>query len=287
MIGTELLDDPRADPATVAAHLGDIARLNDWFGGRRAVVDALDPFFRRASGQGKGERGRGKGPTRWTLLDVGTGAGDIPRAVAAAARRHGITLTLVGLERIPAAAALARTRAGLHPVVGDGSALPFAPGSVDVVIASQVLHHLPREAAVRWIAAFDRLARRAVVLADLRRSRPAIAALWLVNPALGIGRVTQRDGVMSLRRGYTRVELEAMLAEAGVNARARYRWCSRVVAAWTPESSDARSKSPVKLQDAKWQAVSRCRSQAGWGEDSRLGSGNRSATWRLGTPLAS
>ncbi len=230
MIGTELLDDPRADPATVAAHLADIARLNDWFGGRRAVVEALEAFFHKGTGDG----GRGTGTARWTLLDVGTGAGDIPRAVAAAALRHGITLTLVGLERIPAAAALARARAGLYPVVGDGSALPFAPGSVDVVIASQVLHHLPRQTAVRWIAALDRLARRAVVVADLRRSRPAIAALWLANPALGIGRVTQRDGVVSLRRGYTREELDAMLAEAGVRARAKHRPWSRLVAAWTP-----------------------------------------------------
>ncbi|MGH7645705.1 MAG: methyltransferase domain-containing protein [Gemmatimonadales bacterium] len=233
MIGTELLDDPGADPAVVAAHLGDIARLNRWFGATRAVIEALEPHFRQA---GKGEGGKGKGVTRWTLLDVGTGAGDIPRAVAAAARRHGITLTLVGVERIRAAASLARASGGLHAVVSDGSALPFASGGVDVVVASQVLHHLPRETAVRWIAAFDRVARRAVAIADLRRSRPAIAALWLAGPALGIGRVTQRDGVVSLRRGYTRKELDAMLREAGVPARSRYcRW-SRVVAAWVPHA---------------------------------------------------
>src|SRR3989454_4543752 len=36
---------------------------------------------------------------------------------------------------------------GMHVVLGDGNALPFGPKSVDVVIASQVLHHLPRERA--------------------------------------------------------------------------------------------------------------------------------------------
>ncbi|MGH7674660.1 MAG: methyltransferase domain-containing protein, partial [Gemmatimonadales bacterium] len=216
--------------ARVRAVLGDVARLNAWFGGTRAVVDALEPFFRK----GKREGGSGKGSVRWTLLDVGTGAGDIPAAVGAAARRHGITLTLIGLERIPAAAALARTRAGLHPVVGDGSALPFGPGAVDIIVASQVLHHLPRETAVQWIATFDRLARRAVVLADLRRSRLAGAAMWLGGPALGLGYESRRDAVVSLRRGYTRGELEAMCAAAGIAAHARYRAWSRVVAAWAP-----------------------------------------------------
>jgi hypothetical protein len=75
---------------------------------------------------------------------------------------------------------------------------------VDIVIASQVLHHLPREVAVQWIAAFGALARRAVVLADLRRSRLAMAALWLASYPLGFSDFTRRDGVLSLRRGYTR-----------------------------------------------------------------------------------
>lgn len=223
--GSELLDDPRADPALVRAELADIARMNARFGGTRAVVEALEPILREA--------GRGKREERWTLLDVGTGSGDIPRAVAAAARRHGVTLTLLGVERIRAAARLARA-AGLHTVVADGSALPLPPRSVDVVIASQVLHHLPRETAVRWIAAFDRLARRAVALADLRRSRVAMAGVWLAALPLGFSRVTRHDAVLSLRRGYTRAEFDRLLAAAGVNARARYRPGFRVVAVWEP-----------------------------------------------------
>ena len=78
MIGTELLDDPRADPAAVRRQLRDIARLNALFGGTRAVVKALEPLFKA----GKKEGGRGTSMT-WTLLDVGTGLGDIPRAIEA------------------------------------------------------------------------------------------------------------------------------------------------------------------------------------------------------------
>src|SRR2546427_12355030 len=103
MMDAELLDDPSAEPAAVRAQLADIARLNRLFGGTRAVVDALEPFLRTA-----GEGGRGKGGERWTLLDVGTGCGDIPCAAATCARRYGIALSLVRIERIPAAARLAR-----------------------------------------------------------------------------------------------------------------------------------------------------------------------------------
>src|SRR5256885_16102492 len=116
--------------------------------------------------------------------------------------------------------------------MGDGSALPFAPKPVDVVIASQVLHHLPRAVAVRWIAGFDRVARRAVVLADLRRSHLAMAGMWLAGYALRMGATTRHDAVVSLRRGYTRAEFTGMLRGAGVAAGARNRPGFCLVAAW-------------------------------------------------------
>ena len=238
MIGTELLDDPRADPVLVDRELRDIARLNALFGGTRAVVRELEPFLERGNrerGNPEGlPDGRGKRDT-WTLLDVGTGLGDIPRAAAAAARRHGITLRLVGIELNRTAARLARA-AGVPTIVADGNALPLGPRSVDVVVASQVLHHLPRPIAVRWIATFDRVARRAVVLADLRRSRVAMAGVWAASVGLAMSGVTRHDAVVSLKRGYTKTEFDEMLRQAGVRTVARYRRGARIVAAWSPST---------------------------------------------------
>jgi len=228
MIESELLDDPRADPVAVGKELRDIARLNAWFGGTRAVVQELEPFFER-SGR---ETGNGKRET-WTLLDIGTGLGDIPRAAVAAAARYGITLSPIGVEVIPAAARLARS-SGVAAVIADANAPPLAPKSVDVVTVSQVLHHLPRAAAVRCIRACDLLARRLVVLADLRRSRVAMAGVWATCIGLGMDRVTRHDAVLSLKRGYTREEFAGLLREAGVRAVARYRPGFRVVASWSP-----------------------------------------------------
>jgi hypothetical protein len=234
MIGTELLDDPRADPRAVRRELRDIARLNGLFGGTRAVVRELETIFEK----GKREAGRGKSAT-WTLLDVGTGLGDIPRAAAAAARRRGITLRLIGVELNRAAAAAAREMDGvdqLKLILADGGALPLRPRSVDIVIVSQVLHHLPRDVAVRWIATFGSLARRAVILADLRRSRVAMLALWFASYPLGFSGVTRHDGIVSLRRGYTRREFNEMLVEAAVGPVARRRPGFRIVAAWEPSA---------------------------------------------------
>jgi len=224
MLGGEVLDDPRADPTAVRRTLRDIVRLNRVFGGTGAVLWGLEQIMRNA------ERGM---RNRWTMVDVGTGAGDIPIAARQLARQHNIDLVPIGLERIPTAAREAQ-QAGLFAVLADGNALPFADRSVDVVIASQVLHHVPRDMAVRWIGALDRIARRGVVLADLRRSRPAMAGMWLAAFPMGLDRSTRHDAVLSLQRGYTKREFEGMMQEAGISATAHYRPIARIVAAWEP-----------------------------------------------------
>jgi len=169
------------------------------------------------------------------LLDVGSGSGDIARAAVAAAHRHGIGLTPVAIDVNRTAARLARS-GGLAAIVADGSRLPLGPRSVDVIVASQVLHHLPRAVAVRWIATFDRMARRAVVLADLRRSRVAMAGVWAASLCLAMSGVSRHDAVLSLKRGYTREEFCDMLRDADVQAVARYRPGARIVAAWSPRA---------------------------------------------------
>ena len=80
----------------------------------------------------------------------------------------------------------------------------------------------------------DRLARRAVVIADPRRGRLGPAVFWVGARALGFDRNTVSDGMTSLRRGYTAEELGGLLARAGVRATVERRPGYRLVATWRP-----------------------------------------------------
>lgn len=222
MTSTELLDRPDVPTDVVLASLADIRRANTLFGGRRAVLEALAPILRRAPRR-----------ARWTLLDLGTGAGDIPAAAMRLATRLGVRLTAVGLERQRAAATLAG-RAGVYPIVAHLDALPLAPKSADIVLMSQVLHHASRSQAAKWVRLADRLARRAVIVADLRRSPLAALGIWLASFPLGFHPVSRHDGVISVRRGFTPGELSDLLRATGIVARARPRPGFRVVAVWEP-----------------------------------------------------
>lgn len=222
----ELFDDPAADAATVVASLKDVARANRFFGGEAAAVSRLDEFFRAAPA----------GATL-TLLDVGTGAGDIPRAARRSAERHGVRLRLLGLERHRAAARLAARDAVIIPLLADVQALPLRSRSVDLVLCSQLLHHFQGAAVVSAIAELERVARLGVVIADLRPNPVAAMGIWLASYPLQFHPVSRRDGFLSVLRGFTPNSLRRACAEAGVDAEVRTHAGFRVTAAWRPRAA--------------------------------------------------
>ena len=223
--GHEHLDDPRiADGTLVVRELRDVARSNALFGGTRAVVAEVLGALRTLPVD--------REPA--TLLDVGTGIGDIPRAVGAAAARRGIRLESSGVELNEAAARVAK-EALTHAICADAFRLPFADQSIDLVTCSQLLHHFEWAPALALLRELDRVASHRVIVSDIRRSYVAAAGVWLASWPLGFHSHSRHDGVTSVLRGFTAPELGALARCAlGRNVRAVGRAGFRVTASWTP-----------------------------------------------------
>ena len=171
---------------------------------------------------------------RLTVLDIGCGAGDLAAKTVAWGARRGLEIVPLGLERHRTAAALAR-RQRIATLLGCAGQLPIRDKSVDIVLASQLIHHLTPEAIVAFCQAADRLARLGVVIADLRRSPWAMAGFWLGSRALRFDAATRADGLTSVRRGFHTGELRQLLARAGVPAQVERSAGFRLVATWQPE----------------------------------------------------
>ena len=217
----EILDDPDVDPELVTRSLADVARANYVFGGLSSAIDELKVALRDA-------------PREATLLDVGTGLGDIPCRAREVARENGIQLTTVGLD---AALELAQAnRASLTlSVCGDALRLPFADHSVDIVMCSQVLHHFPGADALKLLREMNRVARVRVIVSDIRRSWFAAAGLWLASFPLRFHAVSRHDGVVSVMRGFTPDELvDTVLKAVERRPVVHRRWGFRVTTSWAP-----------------------------------------------------
>jgi hypothetical protein len=149
---------------------------------------------------------------------------------------RGIRIRPVGIELNPIAAGLASAR-GVPTAVACAGAPPFADKSVDVVLVSQVAHHLTSKSVVDLLRTCNGVARRAVIIADLRRNRFARPAFWCGAHVLGFDDVTIADGMTSIRRGFSRRELMELLVRAGIDGQVHRRPGFRLVATWSPVPS--------------------------------------------------
>jgi SAM-dependent methyltransferase len=219
--GVEYLDDPAIDPVVRQRSLHDV-RVSNWLlGGMRAVIKELDRVLPLLGDHG-------------TLLDVGTGLADIPIRSREVALKRGIQLVVYGVDEAPS---LARRNADTldGSACADARRLPFASHSIDIVVCSQMLHHLEDRELASVLAELNRVARKAVIVADLRRSWLAACGFWLVSWPLRFHPVTRHDGVISVLRGFTAGELaEATRAAVGRLPRVRRHLGFRLTATWTP-----------------------------------------------------
>jgi len=206
----EILDGPLDDLDAVAGNLRDLRRVNRLLGGARLSRLAIARLWPDG--------------TSLAVLDVGTGGADIPVSLLADAARRGRSLRVEAIDSRPEvieAARLARPAldgvAGLSLRVADGLALPYPDGAFDVAHCSMVVHHLEPAEAVALLREMARVSRLGVVVNDLVRGRLFWAGAWVMSHAATRNRLTRNDAPLSVRRAFSRAELRALAAEAGLD----------------------------------------------------------------------
>ena len=199
----ELMDADDLDPATYAAVVGDLAKVN-------TVTLAARPtltFLKRAAA----------GRSRLRILDVGFGDGDMLRRIARWADGK-VEVELVGVDLNPRSELAARAHTPpdmpIRYVTGDYADLAGDPW--DCIVSSLVAHHMTHDQLVAFLRFMDEHARVGWLVNDLHRHGfahrgfPLLATLFRWHP------IVRHDGTMSITRSYTPSEWPPLLAEAGV-----------------------------------------------------------------------
>ncbi len=172
------------------------------------------------------------GQRELTVLDVGTGSGDIPRKMVRWGRRRGIRVHVTGIDLTDTSIELARRSSGdqqdLDFRVQDLFALPDRP-AFDVVHAAATLHHFVGDDAQRALGKMFRVARLGVVINDFHRHRLAWLGIRILTALFSGSRLVRNDGPLSVLRSFHRAELEQMCAAEGLPApqivwRPMFRW---------------------------------------------------------------
>ncbi|HZT81268.1 MAG TPA: methyltransferase domain-containing protein [Gemmataceae bacterium] len=220
----EEMDQPGLDPARHRAALRGLARINAWSGSARILWPPLAALAREA--------GR---PVR--VLDVASGAGDVPIRLWKKAQRARLPLRIDGIDRSPVAVEHARRRAaqaGADVAFREGDALTGEwPGGYDAVISSLFLHHLKEEQAVAFLKGAAGAAGRLVLVNDLVRGLPGFLLAWAGTRLLSRCDVVHTDGVRSVEGAFTVAEARALAERAGLHgATVARRWPCRFLLTW-------------------------------------------------------
>lgn len=209
----ELLDLNKGSRAEIRRSLHDIRRINKFLGGTKISTDAVFSLLETPI-QGKSNP-RNASVGSASVLDVGTGIADIPLHLQREGARRGWELQVFGMDINARHLEIAQQElpdaSRVLLMCGDAFRLPLADGSIDIVHSSLFLHHFrPREIQV-LLREFSRVARVGWVMNDLERhGLPA----WFFRtswPVFARSYITRLDGISSIRRAYTKAEMQRVV----------------------------------------------------------------------------
>lgn len=198
----ELMDDPHLPRDQHELALKGLSRLNRFTG-----VAALMYRHLRRRVDVNAQR-----PLR--ILDVASGAGDVPIYWARRARRDGVEMEITLLDVSEVAVDTQQQRAAqvgveVQSVQADCLAHPL-PGGFDVVTSSLFMHHLNDEQAGTLLRAMKVATDATILVCDLHRSRMNLAMVAFAGRVLSRSPVVHTDSVLSVQGAYTQAEFQTL-----------------------------------------------------------------------------
>lgn len=168
------------------------------------------------------ERPRGSKPLR--IVDVGCGDGDLLRRIAVWAEGRGVGVALTGIDLNPLsmrAAVEATERGGMacqrkiRWITGD--ALDYKPRqAVDVILTSQLMHHLPNTQVVDLLQWMERTALRGWFVSDIHRHAVPFHLFGLLARAARWHPILRDDGLASIQRAFSPGDWRELCSVAGL-----------------------------------------------------------------------
>ena len=203
----EWMDGETVDPATFAAVMHDLARVNTV---TRARPPTLAWLAKAAAGV-----------ERFSVLDVGFGDGDMLRAIA---ERFGARAVLTGIDinprSEPAAIASTPPDMAIEYLTGNAFALDRRP---DFIISSLTAHHMADDELVTFLRWMEATAVRGWFVNDLHRDWIAWRGFQALSWVARWHDFVRHDGAVSVTRSFRRDDWQRLLAAAGID-RAEVRW---------------------------------------------------------------
>lgn len=200
----EIMDNQNIDEKIKVDEFKELARLNRLFGINKLVLKYTKKFL----SQNKIN----------SIIDIGTGAGDLPLYFLNWSKKNNIDLDITAIDIDPISIKYAKEN------FGNGELVKFKQASVedieesfDIAIISQVLHHIDQNDILEFLQNIYLKTNKAIIISDFIRSR---TSYWFVKLLLWIftkNKISRHDGSLSILRSYSDHELKSIFKKINIS----------------------------------------------------------------------
>jgi 2-polyprenyl-3-methyl-5-hydroxy-6-metoxy-1,4-benzoquinol methylase len=218
---SELMDTETVSPEDFAACLADLSVVNTLTLAKRPTLAWLEKATAHLPRD-----------SRFTLLDVGFGHGDMLRAIWRWSERRGLKAQLQGIDLNPLSSYAAKraTPSQMNIDFRTGNVFALATDCrFDFIISSLVTHHLTDLQVLDFIRWMERQSTRGWFINDLHRHPLPYHFFRMLAGLAGWHRFVRHDGPVSIARSFRHEDWQKLLAETQVNAAIKwyfpFRYC--------------------------------------------------------------
>jgi hypothetical protein len=207
---SQLMDSADTDFETFRACLVDLSKVNCLTLAYRPMLR----FFEQLARSGRLPTDR---PV--TVVDAGSGFGDMVRKIDRWAVRRGFKLDLTGVDQNPLSARAAEEVTAPERPIRFVTADIFAyqpPSQVDIVVSSLMTHQMDDTSLIRFISWMEANAAIGWFVNDLRRNALPYYLFYVTSRVLRFHEFVRHDGPISIACAFEVGDWQRLLDSAGI-----------------------------------------------------------------------
>lgn len=219
----EIMDDLKCSGQVVVQTLKELEFINKWLGGNFVTLNGLDKLLSVV------EEPLQQGIT---IVDIGCGGGDMLKLLSKKVSHAGTIARLIGIDANEHIIAYAAEHTKSYPSISfqavDVLTPDFTNQQFDVIISTLFFHHFTTAQLIELFKSLKVQARIGIVVNDLHRHWFAYYSIKWLTQLFSKSAMVKYDAPLSVRRGFSRQELEYVLKQAGITEFSlTWRWAFR------------------------------------------------------------
>ncbi|MEZ4886926.1 MAG: methyltransferase domain-containing protein [Chitinophagales bacterium] len=230
----ETMDDLSMEGEELSKALDQLTVVNRFLGGYKIVINGLQKIFnqkmKKRLSASSTEPFFGN-PIR--IADLGCGGGDTLRAIADwNVKNQQLPLQLHGIDANTFTIEYAKKRSPSYPAISYAQKNIFSDDcnfeNFDIVICSLFLHHFTEEELLVFLTKCKNAKVKALLVNDLQRHWMPYYLFKLVCGVFGASKMTREDGLLSIRKAFTKSEFEQLIQKTGIKEyNLQWKWAFR------------------------------------------------------------